>query len=76
LKNRGCMLQLNMLSITGHYGKNIKVIADDLLRKGLYDYCGSDMHHEKHAVGLKALTQSKDYHLFREYPFLNPRLCL
>ena len=75
LKNRGCLLQLNMLSVTGYYGKNIKVVADDLLKKGMYDYCGSDMHHEKHAAALKAITRSRDYQVFTEYPFLNPRLC-
>jgi protein-tyrosine phosphatase len=75
LKNRGCMLQMNMLSITGYYGKNIKMAADDLLKKGMYDYCGSDMHHEKHAGLLKSILGSKDYHTFTSYPFLNPRLC-
>lgn len=74
LKDRGCLLQLNMLSIAGYYGKNIKVIADDLLRKGLYDYCGSDMHHEKHAGVLKAMAASKDHQLFARYPFQNPKL--
>lgn len=75
LKDRGCLLQLNMLSIAGYYGANIKVVADKLLAKGLYDYCGSDMHHEKHAVVLRAMSQSKDYHRFAGYPFLNSRLC-
>ena len=74
LKDRGCMLQLNMLSIAGHYGKNIKMIAEQLLAKQLYDYCGSDMHHEKHAGILKAMTHTKDYLTFVNYPFLNSRL--
>ncbi len=75
LKDRGCLLQLNMLSITGHYGKTIKAIADELLAKRLYDYCGSDMHHEKHASLLKAMAGSKDYYTFAHYPFLNSKLC-
>ena len=75
LKERGCLLQLNMLSISGYYGRTIKMIADELVAKGLYDYCGSDMHHEKHAARLKAMAGTKDYHTFANYPFLNSRLC-
>ena len=75
LKDKGCLLQLNMLSIAGYYGQNIKIVADDLLQRGLYDYCGSDMHHEKHANVLKMMAGTKDYHKFAGYPFLNSRLC-
>jgi protein-tyrosine phosphatase len=76
LKDRGCMMQLNMLSIAGYYGRNIKAIADELLAKGLYDYCGSDMHHDKHAATLAAMLRTKDYQPFVGYPFLNPKLCI
>jgi len=75
LKDNGCLLQLNMLSIAGYYGRHIKMIANDLLAKQLYDYCGSDMHHERHAAVLNAMAGTKDYHTFVNYPFLNSRLC-
>ncbi len=75
LKEKGCLLQLNMLSISGYYGQNIKMIADQLMQRGMYDYCGSDMHHEKHANTLKMMAGTKDYHKFAGYPFLNSRLC-
>ena len=75
LKDRGCFLQLNMLSIAGYYGRTIKTIAEELLAKGLYDYCGSDMHHEKHAIALHTMIGTKDYNTFVGYPFLNPKLC-
>jgi len=75
LKDRGCLLQMNMLSVMGYYGRNIKMVAEELMQKGLYDYCGSDMHHEKHAANLLAMTKSKDYHTIAGYPFLNARLC-
>lgn len=76
LRDRGCLLQLNMLSICGYYGRNIKAIADELLSKNLYDYCGSDMHHDKHAAALRAMAGSKDYAIFANYPFLNSGLCV
>jgi len=75
LRDRGCLLQMNMLSITGYYGKHIKMVADELLKKGLYDYCGSDMHHQRHAGLLRELAGSKDHATFTNYPFMNARLC-
>ena len=76
LKDRGCYLQLNLLSLSGYYGKNIMSVANALMEKGLYDYCGSDMHHERHAQALKGMLQSKAYSSLISYPFLNSKLCL
>ncbi len=75
LKDRGCLLQMNMLSIAGYYGQNIKMVAEQLMAKGLYDYCGTDAHHEKHIAVLRAMACSRDYHKIAGYPFLNSRLC-
>ena len=74
IKSRGCLLQLNTLSITGYYGKSVKDTAEWLLKEGLYDYCGTDMHHERHAEGLQKLAASKNYLLLQNYNFLNKRL--
>ena len=57
LKNRGCYLQLNINSLTGYYGKPVKLVAEKLLDLGWYDYCGSDMHHIKHAEVLQSVAQ-------------------
>ncbi|MBW1654838.1 tyrosine-protein phosphatase [Flavobacterium quisquiliarum] len=48
LKNAGCLFQLNLLSTVDYYGTKIAKTADDLLKKGMYDFCGSDIHHRKH----------------------------
>lgn len=74
LKDRGCLLQMNMLSISGYYGQHIKAVADQLMAKGLYDYIGTDMHHEKHAALVAGMARSKDYHKIASYPFQNSRL--
>ena len=37
LKHAGCLFQLNILSLTGHYGKAVDELAHYLLRKGYYD---------------------------------------
>jgi len=71
LKDRGCLLQLNLLALTGYYGQHVKNIADMLLAEGMYDYCGSDAHHEKHIGALNALGRSTDYYRVANYPFRN-----
>ena len=48
LKKAGCLFQLNLLSTVGYYGERIAKIAEELLKKGMYDFAGTDVHHMKH----------------------------
>ena len=48
LKKAGCLFQLNLLSTVGYYGKDAADIANYLLKKDLYDFTGSDIHHKNH----------------------------
>lgn len=43
-KDKRYKFQLNLLSLAGAYGKPAKVKAHYLLKEGMYDYVGSDMH--------------------------------
>ena len=43
-KQKDYLLQLNLLSLAGAYGKPAEMKARELLREGLYDYAGSDLH--------------------------------
>ncbi len=74
LKERGCLLQLNMIALTGYYGRPVKEIAERLLKEGLYDYCGSDMHHLRHAEAMEKLRQSRIFPTLQRYPFLNSKI--
>jgi protein-tyrosine phosphatase len=74
LKTRGCLLQLNALSVTGYYGKPVKQVAKYLLDEGLYDYCGTDLHHIKHAENLRSMTHTPIFKTLAQYPFLNSRI--
>ncbi len=71
LKNKGCLLQLNIIALSGYYGKNVQVAAEKLFHAGLYDYCGSDIHHEKHFRALSSLLNAKIYPKIKHYNFLN-----
>jgi protein-tyrosine phosphatase len=48
LKKAGCLFQLNLLSLVGYYGERITEVADELLKKGMYNFTGSDIHHNSH----------------------------
>ncbi|MCC8034749.1 MAG: hypothetical protein LIO77_02305 [Rikenellaceae bacterium] len=49
MKKSGCLLQLNLFSLSGYYGKEAKAIAEMLLKNGLVDLVGSDAHRIDHA---------------------------
>ena len=66
LKNAGAQFQLNLLSITGHYGKPIQELAAYLLEKGMYDYAGTDLHGIKHIEKLKTLSSYPLYQTIKE----------
>ncbi|MGI8597748.1 MAG: tyrosine-protein phosphatase [Chitinophagaceae bacterium] len=61
LRTAGCMFQLNMLSLAGHYGSSVKELANYLLKKDYYDYAGTDLHHHNHLSALKSLSSSPLY---------------
>lgn len=71
LKDRGCYLQLNLLSLSGYYGKPIQKMAQALLDAGLYDYAGSDLHHERHVQRLGTMLSGPLYQRLSAYRFQN-----
>ncbi len=61
LKNRGCLFQLNMLSLTPHYGSNMQKFAYKLLVNGMIDFIGSDAHRIQHIEKLKTIQLEKKH---------------
>lgn len=57
LKDRGVLLQMNLLSILGYYGKGVKQMAEKLMEEKLYDFCGSDVHHMRHIQNMEKLIK-------------------
>ncbi len=58
LKSQGCLFQLNLLSLTGHYGTSVQELAEYLVKKEYYDYAGTDLHNERHLQSLQKLSSS------------------
>ena len=48
LRDAGCIFQLNLLSLGGHYGRTVTELAQYLLKNGFYTLAGTDLHHERH----------------------------
>lgn len=61
LKKCGVKLQLNLLSLVGYYGPEVLKMANELLKRNLYDFTGSDLHHKIHCKALKDPIKLK-YH--------------
>lgn len=60
LKKAGCLFQINLLSVTGYYGKPVLDLSRKLLDAGMINFAGSDAHHERHVEAFKNPVQLKD----------------
>lgn len=60
LKDAGVMFQLNLLSLSGYYGKIAKEKSTKLLKNGQYDAFGTDLHSPQQLAYLKRLSLSSD----------------
>lgn len=75
LKSMGCALQINLLSLTGYYGKPAQSAAKTILQLGLADFLATDLHHARHAESLrKALSNELVVKTLKNYPFQNQHL--
>lgn len=61
LKEKGCLLQLNALSLTPYYGDSCQKIAFKLLQEGHYDFVGVDAHRMDHLKKLEAIKVPEKY---------------
>jgi len=75
MKELGCILQVNMLSLAGYYGKAVKQIALSLLKEKLIDVVGTDLHHVKHLEYITKFVRSgRAAKLLADYPIRNNEL--
>ncbi len=76
LKNTGSMFQLNLLSLTGYYGKVVQELAQHLVKKEYIDLIGTDMHHSRHLETMRRSSTLNDMvnALFDTGKIRNPEL--
>lgn len=53
LRDIGCLFQLNLLSMSGYYGKSVTQLAQYLFKNNYYDLVGTDLHHRRHLEALR-----------------------
>jgi tyrosine-protein phosphatase YwqE len=70
LKDRGCLLQLNINSLSGQYGPQVKKMGEALIDKDLIDVVGSDCHHMGHLELLDGLRTNPHIHKIINKPNL------
>lgn len=61
LHDAGTLFQVNLLSLAGNYGKEVKQMAEYLIDNDMVDFVGSDMHNLKHCEFIEEYFASKDY---------------
>jgi protein-tyrosine phosphatase len=53
IKNAGCLFQINLLSLTGFYGRAPVELGQYLIKKKYIDLLGTDLHNERHLEALQ-----------------------
>ena len=56
LKDIGCLFQLNLLALSGHYGRSVQELAQYLVKKKHYELVGTDLHNMHHLERLQQLS--------------------
>lgn len=74
LRDRGVLLQVNVLSLLGYYAKPIQNLAAHLIDAGLIDILGSDCHNLHQAAILEKAKENKFYRKALALPLLNNNL--
>lgn len=75
LLNRGCLLQINLLSIIGYYSPQIEQKTKGLIAADMVSFIGSDCHNMKQAELYKKCQTKKAWHdLNNSYKLLNNTL--
>ncbi len=60
LHDAGALFQINVLSLSGYYGKAEKQVAEWLIDNNMVDFNGTDLHNHRHADSIEAYLMSKD----------------
>ena len=73
--NRGVKLQLNIGSVTGAYGPEVKKFAERLIKDEIIDFIGSDCHHLHHLEMINHAIRLPIFHsLVKQSQILNKSL--
>ena len=71
LMERGVLLQLNTISLSGYYSKEAKKLAEALIDEKMVSFLGTDCHNAKHLKAMSETIDSKYFEKAMRLPLLN-----
>jgi len=74
LKEKGILIQMNLNSLTGHYGPMAQKLAEQMVDHKIVDLAGSDCHRIEHLVLLEKNLNKKYFHKLLDLNLLNYKL--
>ncbi|HRN55084.1 MAG TPA: histidinol phosphatase [Agriterribacter sp.] len=75
LRDSGCLFQVNILSLSGYYGRSVAQMAARLFKLGYIELLGTDLHHHRHLQHLQSPeVYQKVNEIAATLPLLNNRL--
>lgn len=72
LRQQGCLLQLNLMSLAGRYGPEVRRMAQTLIQHGLVDFVSSDLHQPRDLALLEKAMLTPDYQELCQLPLCLP----
>lgn len=74
IRAQGCLLQLNLMSLTGRYGSKTKQFAQALLQENCISLVGSDLHRETDLDVLQTVFTSSAWKPLQRQPLIVEQL--
>ncbi|WP_109832938.1 tyrosine-protein phosphatase [Reichenbachiella versicolor] len=74
LKKIGVLMQVNALSLIGHYSSEVRSRAEKLIKNEMVDFIGSDVHNLRHAYYFKKVIASRLFQDCKQLNLLNNAL--
>ncbi|WP_337045221.1 tyrosine-protein phosphatase [Emticicia sp. 17c] len=68
----GCLMQVNISSLLGYYGKTVEDYSYKLIKNNYVSFLGTDIHNKKHLeFYINQRNNLKIYNIIEKYQFLN-----
>jgi tyrosine-protein phosphatase YwqE len=74
LREKGVKIQMNLNSLTGHYGMEVKKQAERLIDSQLIDFVGTDCHRMDHLMLLESNLSNPYFHKLKDLELKNRTL--
>ena len=75
IRDKGVELQVNLLSLAGHYGESVRDAAEYLWQENLLSFWGTDAHRMQHLQKIEVLLREPAFaDKFTRYQWQNPNL--